>query len=128
MERQQFTPLAFTWQEPDIMAEAAPLQNLWSQPQGAFATLEPFGYRLHSDGSLEFKGHLDAQDGAVSGSVALTLPDADDPKPSYRLTDMGHGDQYFDTVIIDVTGLIYTPALGRIYAVSGNITITWPVF
>ena len=66
-------PLAFSWWEPDCVegdgctaAQAAVvLENNWQQPS---LPLEPYAFRLHADGSLEFKGHLDASGGASLGN------------------------------------------------------------
>jgi hypothetical protein len=123
LQRQQFTPLAFRWREPDNDPDAAPLQNSWAQPS---APLEPFAYRLHTDGSLETKGHLDASGGAVSGTAALTLPAASGAEPSYRLGDYGHGDQFWHTVITTDDGSAFALALVFIDAITGVVTITWP--
>lgn len=95
------------------------LQNNWNQPS---APLEPFAFRKHMDGSLEFKGHLDASGGAVSGSVAFTLPGANDGEPDYLLPN----DQYWHTTITTDDGSIFTLALVFIDAMTGDTTITWP--
>ena len=123
LQRQEFTQLAFVWRTPDIddVLVTPELENGWAQPD---PPLERFAYRLHTDGSLEFKGHLDAA-GATSGTVALTLPDElYDPlevEPSYRLPK----DQFFTTAIYD--GATPQPALVYITGATGEVTITWPI-
>lgn len=122
IQRQEFMPLAFRWRTPDIDDDppTPPLENGWAQPD---PPLERFAYRLHGDGSLEFKGHLDAA-GASSGTVAVTLPepvDEDDMEPNYRPAR----DQFFPTVIYD--GATPQPAMVYIEASSGEVTITWPL-
>jgi hypothetical protein len=125
IQRQEFMPLAFRWRTPDIddpppTGPTPELENGWAQVD---PPLERFAYRLHADGSLEFKGHLDAA-GASSGTVALTLPepvDDEDMEPSYRLPR----DQFFLTVIYD--GATPESAMVFIEGSSGEVTITWPV-
>lgn len=95
------------------------LQNNWQQPS---SPLESFSFRLHMDGSLETKGHLDASGGAVSGSIALTFPGAADGDPDYLLPH----DQYWHTVITTDDGTTFQIALVFIEAASGDMTITWP--
>lgn len=124
-------PHAFRWWEPecdpDVEADAAAgctgdepvLENLWEQPP---APLEPFAFRLHADGSLEFKGHLDAAGGAVSNTVAVTLPGFNPGEVDFRPPN----DQYFFTVITEDSGTTFTVALVFIEAASGEVTITWP--
>lgn len=123
IQRQEFMPLAFRWRTPDIDDDppTPPLENGWAQVD---PPLERFSYRLHADGSLEFKGHLDAA-GASSGTVALTLPepvDDEDMEPSYRLAQ----DQYFLTLITDDGGTSFTTAMVFVEAATGEVTITWP--
>jgi len=95
------------------------LQNSWLQPPG---TLELFAVRKHMDGSLEFKGHLDASGGAVSGTVAVTLPGAGDCEPDY----LPPYDQYFSTVITPDNGATFSIALVFADSTTGDVTITWP--
>jgi hypothetical protein len=124
LQRQEFTPLAFRWRTPDIddIDVTPPLENGWAQVD---PPLERFSYRLHTDGSLEFKGHLDAA-GASSGTVAFTLPDEtydlDLLAPSYRLPN----DQFWHTVITDDSGSTFQIALVFIESTTGEVTITWP--
>jgi hypothetical protein len=73
------------------------------------------------DGSLEFKGHLDAS-GATSGTVAFTLPGFTDGEPDYTLPN----DQYFHTVITPDDGTTFQIALVFIDSTTGDVTITWP--
>jgi hypothetical protein len=95
------------------------LQNLWRQPS---APLELFSFRIHFDGSLETKGHLDASGGAVSGSVAVTFPGLNAGEPDYLLAH----DQYWHTVITTDDGTTFMIALVFIQASTGIMTITWP--
>lgn len=102
------------------------LQNDWLQVTDP---LEPFAFRRHFDNSLEFKGHLDASGGAVSGSVAFTLPGSLPDEPNYQMDN----DQFFITVITDDAGLTFQTAMVFIQsasaaspAVGGDVTITWP--
>lgn len=123
-------PGAFKWWTPecdsgDEDAAAAgctgdepPLENSWEQPS---APLESFSFRLHTDGSLEFKGHLNAEN-ASSGTVAVTLPGANAGEVDFRPAN----DQYFVTVITTDDGTSFTTALVFIDSTTGEITITWP--
>jgi len=97
-----------------------PLVNDWAQPSDP---LEKFSFRLHKDGSLEMKGHLDASLGAVSGTVAVTLPGVNYPdEPDFRPSQ----DQYWHTVITPDDGLTFSIALVFIDSTTGDVTITWP--
>lgn len=121
-------PLAFRWWEPDCdpvtqadegcTGDEPPLENGFAQPA---APLEPFAFRLHADGSLEFKGHLDA-DAAVTDTVAVTLPGANAGEVDF-LPDM---DTYFHTTIIEAGGTQFTLALVFIDSTTGAVTISWP--
>lgn len=129
-------PGAFKWWTPDCVAtptedndatdevaagctgDEPPLVNGWAQPGG---DLEKFAFRIHSDGSLEFKGHLDAA-GASSGTVAFTLPGV---VAGDHLFVLPH-DQYFHTVITNDGGTTFSIALVFIDAATGDVTITWP--
>lgn len=123
-------PLAFAWWEPDCTpgdgctaAQAAVvLQNDFSQPSVG-SGLELFAFRLHADGSLEFKGHLDTSLGAVSGTVAFTLPGANTGEVDFLLPK----DQYWHTTITTDDGATFFLALVFIEAATGDVTITWPV-
>lgn len=118
-------PLADRWLEPDSaepdQADTPPLENNWAQPS---PPLEKFAFRLHMDGSLEFKGHLDASGGAVSGTVAVTLPGPDPTSvnPSYWLPN----DQYWHTTITEDDGVTFSLALVFMDSTNGEVTITWP--
>lgn len=94
------------------------LQNNFAQPS---PPLEKFAFRLHSDGSLEFKGHLNAEN-ASSGDVAVTLPGANAGEVDFRPAN----DQYFITAITEDDGSSFTTALVFIDATTGEVTITWP--
>lgn len=99
--------------EPDLV-------NDWAQPSDP---LEKYAFRLHKDGSLEFKGHLDASLGAVSGTVAVTLPGFLYPdEPDFRPPN----DQYWHTVITPDDGTTFEIALVFIDSTTGDVTITWP--
>src|SRR5688572_11170664 len=127
-------PLAFRWWEPDCVActapnapsgcddgctgEEPPLENSWAQPA---APLEPFGFRLHADGSLEFKGHLDAS-AASTATVAVTLPGANVGEVDFRPPL----DQYWHTTIVEAGGTQFTLALVFIDSTTGEVTISWP--
>ena len=102
------------------------LVNDWLQVEDP---LEPFAFRRHFDNSLEFKGHLDASGGAVSGTVAFTLPGSLPDEPNYQLDN----DQFFITVVTDDAGSTFQTAMVFIQsadaaspAVGGDVTITWP--
>lgn len=118
-------PLAFRWWEPDCAVgdgctgEEPPLENDWAQPT---PPLELFAFRLHADGSLEFKGHLDSSQGAVSGTVACTLPGANAGEVDFRLAN----DQYWHTTITTDDGSSFTLALVFVDATTGEVTISWP--
>lgn len=94
------------------------LLNSWQQVQ---PPLEPFGFRLHYDGSLEFKGHLDSEN-ATSGTIAFILPGATAGEPNYLPRG---GDQFFLTVIYDGTSA--RTAMVYIDAGTGEVKITFPV-
>lgn len=128
-------PLAFRWWEPDCtpVADDDPdsgavstgctgdepgLENGWAQPD---PPLEKFAFRKHADGSLEFKGHLDAA-GASSGSIAFHLPGVNAGEVNF----LPSNDQFFHTTITDDSGLTFTLALVRINKTTGAVTITWP--
>lgn len=119
-------PHAFRWWEPDCAVgdgctgDEPSLQNSFAQPS---APLEPFAFRLHADGSLEFKGHLDTSGGAVSGTVAFTLPGANPGEVDF----LPANDQYWHTTITTDDGTLFTLALVFIDATTGDVTITWPV-
>lgn len=109
-------PLAFAWWEPGDLPGTT-LQNSWAQ---ASAPLETFAFRLHSDGSLEFKGHLDSS-GASSGTVAVTLPGANTGDIEFRPAH----DQFFVSAIYD--GATPQSALVYLDATTGDVTITFPL-
>ena len=132
-------PLAGRWYEPGCSMEPGDplyyveckgdeplLENDWLQVEDP---LEKFAFRLHADGSLEFRGHLDASGGAVSGSVAVTLPGALEPGE----TEPARGDfrpardQFFLSVVTDDAGVTFQAALVKIDASTGEVTITWPI-
>lgn len=121
-------PGAFRWWEPECTegdngctGEEPILENNWEQPTSSSAgELELFSFRLHADGSLEFKGHLNAQN-ASSGTVAVTLPGADVGDVDFRPAN----DQYFHTVITTDDGTEFVEALVFIDATTGEMTITW---
>lgn len=125
-------PLAFHWWTPDCSAtddagqgctgDEPPLINNWAQPD---PPLEKFAFRLHTDGSLEFKGHLDAS-GAASGTVAFVLPglytDPADALPDFRPPN----DQFFHTTITTDDGTSFSLAQVHIDSDTGEVTIVWP--
>jgi hypothetical protein len=122
------TPLAFRWWEPGCntitdaddgcTGEEPPLVNGWAQPS---PPLERFAFRMHADGSLEFKGHLNAA-GASSGTVAFTLPGANAGEVHFLLPNS----QFFHTTITTVDGSSFSLALVHIDKTTGDVTITWP--
>lgn len=123
-------PLASQWIQPVNAGDPIPadepnytpaLENGWLQPTGG---LETFAFRLHYDGSPEFRGHLNAQ-GAVSGTVAVTLPGALVGDPNY----LPANDQDWHTTIRTAPGIgtvAFTLALVVINATTGTVTIYWP--
>jgi hypothetical protein len=115
--------LAGAWVEPTT-GSPDPLwvpvyQNGWDT---ATAPLETFAFRRHKDGSLEFKGHLDAT-GATSGTIAFTLPGLGVGEPNYW--DENMGDQYFHTTITP-DGATFSLALVFIDSTTLDVTVTWP--
>lgn len=131
---QRQKPLASHWVTPDCDASSeidAPttsgecrgtepeLQNGFAQPTGS---LEPFSFRKHYDGSLEFKGHLDVEN-ASSGDIAFTLPGENDGEPDYRLDN----DQWFTTIVVNADGNDFMSAAVLIEA-AGDVSIFWPAF
>ena len=120
-------PHAFRWWEPECTAgedgctgQEPPLENSWEQPSDA-SGLEKFAFRLHADGSLEFKGHLNAEN-ASSGTVAVTLPGANPGEVDFRLAK----DQFFHTVITTDDGTTFMIALVFVAQGTGEVTISWP--
>lgn len=118
-------PHAFRWWEPGCTpgndgctGDEPLLENSWAQPS---PPLEKFAFRLHADGSLEFKGHLDAA-GTSSGTVAVTLPGATVGDVDF----LPANDQFWHTTITTDDGLTFTLALVFINAATGEITISWP--
>lgn len=122
-------PGAFDWWTPDCDESNStqagqgctglepPLENGWAQPD---SPLEKFAFRLHTDGSLEFKGHLDSA-GASSGTVAVTLPGATPGEVDF----LPANDQFFVSAVYD--GATAQPALVYIDATTGEVTITFPL-
>lgn len=128
-------PLAFRWWTPDCSTvytdpddeaefcfdDIPNLVNGWAQPDPG-DDLQFFAFRLHADGSLEFRGHLDSS-GASSGTVAFTLPGANAGEVDF-FEDLD-GDQFFLTVVYD--GATAQPAMVFISSTTGDVTITFPV-
>lgn len=121
-------PLASQWIQPVNQGDPIPdedpeytpeLENNWLQPS---APLARFAFRLHYDGSLEFRGHLDSSGGAVSGTVAVTLPGALVGDPNY----LPANDQYWHTTITTNNGGVFFLAMVFIDSVTGAVEITWP--
>lgn len=124
-------PGAFKWWVPDCdetddaqagagcSGEEPPLENGWAQPGDG---LQKFAFRLHSDGSLETRGHLDSA-GASSGTVAVTIPGANAGEVDFL--DGLEGDQFWHTVIYD--GATPQGALAFIEKATGELTITFPI-
>lgn len=122
-------PGAFKWWEPECdetddddaaagcTGDEPLLENSWAQPD---PPLEKFAFRLHSDGSIEFKGHLDSA-AASSGTVAVTLPGAAAGEVDFRPAN----DQFFVTVIYD--GSDPQNAMVYIDSTTGEVTITFPI-
>lgn len=105
----QRRPLAGIWFTPTLV-------NGWTQPDPPWGTMQ---YRLHKDGSLEFKGHLVP---GSSGTVAFTLPDSTGVHPSYRpthdvsfLTDVETSPSAFDIARVIISES------------TGTVTIVYPV-
>ena len=120
-------PLASRWIEPVNAGDPIPdeepewtpeLENDWLQPD---PPLETFAFRLHYDGSLEFRGHLDAQN-ATSGTVAVTLPGEEIGDRNY----LPPNDQYWHTTITDDGGTSFTLAQVFINSTTGEVEIVWP--
>jgi hypothetical protein len=120
--------LAGRWFEPDCtptdpagddcLGIEPPLENGWAQPS---PPLEKFAFRLHADGSLEFKGHLDAA-GASSGTVAVTLPGAIPQTIDFRPAN----DQFWHTTITTDDGTTFFLALVFLDSLTGEVTVNWP--
>ena len=90
----------------------------WSPPwQNSFTFVagREVAFRLGLDGVLEFLGQFDLTAGAVTGTVAFTLP-ADwrvEPMDFPIIMDMGAGDFNIVRVVVDDT--------------NGHVTLHWPV-
>lgn len=80
---------------------------------------------MHYDGSLEFKGHLDASGGATSGTVAFLLPGMNTLEPDF-IDAMDHS-QFWDTIITEDLGITFTDAGILIDALTAEVTISWPI-
>jgi hypothetical protein len=93
------------------------LENSWAQP---VPPLEKFAFRLHADGSLEFRGHLNSA-AAASGTVAVTLPGLIPGEVDF----LPSLDQFFTTVIYD--GAAPQGAMVYIDSATGEVTITFPL-
>lgn len=129
-------PLAFRWWQPDCMycddlddddncassctGDEPELDNDWLQPTNV-SGLEKFAFRLHADGSLEFKGHLNAEN-ASSGTVAFTLPGMNTGEVNF----LPEKDQYWHTTITTDDGATFFLAMVFIDSTTGEVTITWP--
>lgn len=125
-------PHAFRWWTPECdetdsgdiaqgcIGNEPPLENGWAQPSLS-SPLERFAFRLHADGSLEFKGHLDAA-GAASGTVAVTLPGANVGEIDFKPAN----DQFFVTVITTDGGSTFQTAMVFLDSTTGEVTITFP--
>ena len=83
--------------------------------------LEQFNFRIHYDGSLEFKGHIDVS-GASSGDVAFTLPGIGGGAPDYTLDK----DRYFPIALTDDGGTSFIIGLVFIESATGDVTLIWP--
>lgn len=136
-------PYAGEWVHPVDDAECPPLEggldqfgnvthlwtpcliNNWLQVDPADANLESFAFRIHYDGSLEFKGHLDASGGATSGTVAFLLPGLNTLEPDY-IDALDHS-QFWDSIITDDAGITFIDAGILIDALTAEVTITWPI-
>jgi hypothetical protein len=118
-------PLASRWWVPNCTVGVdggctglePPLLNSWAQPA---LPLEKFAFRLHADGSLEFRGHLDSA-AATSGTVAVTLPGAVPGEVDF----LPPNDQFFVSAIYD--GAAAQPALVYIDSTTGDVTVTFPI-
>ncbi|MGI8408021.1 MAG: hypothetical protein ACR2L3_05880 [Actinomycetota bacterium] len=116
-------PYAGRWNTPNVDPNppAVPLAAGFAQPSDT--TFEKFAYRLHMDGSPEFKGHVEIA-GATSPAVIVTLPAASyggDAQPSYRIGLK----QYFLTVVISADGVTIIRALALYNPTTGTVTLTW---
>ena len=118
-------PLASRWWVPDCIVGIDGgctglepiLENSWAQPA---PPLEKFAFRLHADGSLEFRGHLDSA-AAASGTVAVTLPGLIPGEVDF----LPSLDQFFVSAIYD--GATAQPALVYIDSTTGEVTVTFPL-
>lgn len=119
----QQRPLAGRWNEPGTDAFAADLEPEFQQPSDL--DFERFAYRLHMDGSPEFKGHVEIVSGTTSPAVIIILPDNEldeNAEPTYRVGKK----QYDTTVVIDEDGSTIVPALWLYDPTTGELTLTWP--
>ena len=129
VERRQ---LAGRWWEPDCEVTnpdddgctglEPPLENGFAQPTPGSGPnggdLERFAFRLHTDGSLEFKGHLDVS-GASSGDIAFVVPGAVDGEIDFRPAN----DQFFGPLVFEDGSL----GMAYVDSVFGEVVIEWPV-
>ena len=83
--------------------------------------LELFNFRIHYDGSLEFKGHIDVS-GAASGDVAFTLPGLFGEEPDYTLPKS----RYFPIALTDDGGTSFIIGLVFIDSTNADVTLIWP--
>ena len=104
----QRKPLAGIWITPTLI-------NGWTQPDPPWGTMQ---YRLHKDGSLEFKGHLVP---GTTATVAFVLPDSIGLDPSYL---PGHDVSFLTDVETGVN--IFSIARVVIDSTTGDVTIYFP--
>lgn len=92
--------------------------TFWSPPwQNSFTFVTGYrvAFRHGLDGILEFKGQFDLTAGAVTGTVAFTLPEdwRGEPLDFPIIMDMGAGDFNIVRVVVD--------------DITGDVTLYWPV-
>ena len=118
-------PYAGRWNTPNVDPDppVAPLETGWAQPSDP--DFEEFAYRLHMDGSPEFKGHVEI-DGATSPSVVIILPDGDIDHPADPTYRVGKK-QFFPSFVIDPGAPTAPEPAAFLYdPTTGELTVTWP--
>lgn len=124
-------PAASQWITPVNAGDPIPLDEPDYTPSLQAGALQPtsgdnlqkFSFRLHFDGSIEFKGVLDLA-GSTSPANVVILPGAAAGEPDYigGLDD----DQPWDSIISDDNFATFTLAQFYLEKATGILTITWP--
>lgn len=95
-----------------------PFITYWSPPfENSFAAVagRPIRFRHGLDGLLEFEGAYDLTAGAVTGTVAFTLP------PEWL------GETFDEKFPIQLTATTWTMGVHSVDGDTGEVTVYWPI-